>query len=120
MEATWRIWEVHRRLDEGLSEANQQQAGLGGRGESAQLRTRRGQSAQFTGLGEANQRSSALGEANQRSSGLRESAQTRSTVWPVGDQLCIGLKAGLLRDQSKVQARSSRTKFLTRAVAGQA
>ena len=71
-------WAVHRRLDKGLSEANQQQAGLGG--------------------------------TNQRSSGLRESAQNRSTVWPVGDQHCIGLKAGLLRDQSKVQAGSSRTK----------
>ena len=44
MEATWRIWAVHRRLDEGLSEANQQQAGLG----------------------EANQHRSGLDEANQQ------------------------------------------------------
>ena len=113
METTWRIWAVHRRLYRGLGEANQQQAGLGwanqhssGLDEANQHSSGLGEANQrSSGLDKTNQRSSGLGEANQHSSGLRESAQNRSTVWPVSDQHCIWLKAGLLRDQSKVQDR---------------
>ena len=73
MEATWRIWAVHRRLDEGLSEANQQQAGLGGANQhssASQDSTRPIRTIHRTRR--TNQHSSGLGEANQHSSGLSE------------------------------------------------